>query len=79
MTVYESLQKERDNSLSYLRFDSTPYSGTELEQIYTKAYYDGLDVEPGRSFRLDGLTGDRRKAYIHGYFTGDYESLHADD
>ena len=72
MTTYQKLKEERDNSLSYLRYDPKPYNGTELEKIYDRAYYDGLDVKPGRSFPLEKLTGDKRKAYLHGYFTGDY-------
>lgn len=79
MTIYQELQKEKDNTLSYLRYDSTPYKCTELERIYDRAYYDGLDVKPGRSFPLEELAGDKRKAYLHGYFTGDYESLCDDD
>lgn len=79
MTIYQELQKEKDNTLSYLRYDPTPYKGTELEKIYDRAYYDGLDVKPGRSFPLEELAGEKRKAYLHGYFTGDYESMYADD
>ncbi len=78
-TTYQQLQHEKDPNLSYLRYNSAPYKGTELEIIYRKAYYDGLDVEPGRSFPLEKLTGAKRAAYLHGYFTGDYESLYADD
>lgn len=76
MTTYQKLQQEQDHTLSYLRYNDEPYRGTQLQEIYRKAYYDGLDVEPGRSFPLEELTGDRRKAYLHGYFTGDYEALY---
>lgn len=79
MTTYQKLLLEKDNSLSYLRYTPDPYAGTELEKIYAEAYYDGLDVKPGRSFPLEKLTGDKRKAYLHGYFTGDYEALNDDD
>lgn len=78
-TTYQKLQKEKDPNLSYLRYNSAPYKGTELENIYCKAYYDGLDCKPGRSFPLETLSGVKRKAYLHGYFTGDYESLNDDD
>lgn len=79
MTTYQKLQQEKDSSLSYLRYDSTPYKETELEKIYDKAYFDGIDGCPGRSFSLEELTGDKRKAYVHGFFTGDDEAQNADD
>lgn len=79
-TTYQKLLKEKDHTLSYSRYNSSPYKGNpELEKVYKMAYYDGLDVKPGRSFSLEQLTDDSRKAYIHGFFTGDTESMYADD
>lgn len=73
--AYLELARKMDPHKSHLRFDSTPYKGDEeLLNLYKKGYSNGLDGAPTREVSLANLTPKGEEAYIHGFFTGDYEA-----
>ena len=74
MASYKELLKVKDPTLSYTRYDSFQYRINGLEEYYRKGYWDGLGVCPCERVNLENLTDSQRKAYVHGFFTGDYEA-----
>ena len=78
--VYQALKKEWLQQGGYDRNRETMDS--PLNKIYWKAYFNGLD---GPSYinceflNSDSTTAEERKAYIAGYFFGDYEAWECDD
>lgn len=79
MTLYQRLKQEfeeRKPVPSIIGYDTSLYKGNpELERIYESGYWDGLDSETGRNYPGDSATDEKRKAYMHGLFTGSEELL----
>ncbi len=78
--TYADLLEKRDPTKSYLGFNSAPYKDNDrLLKLYEKGYFNGLDCAPIRGISFEDLTPDEQAAYIHGFFSGDYEAHECDD
>lgn len=81
--VYENLKKDFQEIVPeplITRYDSSPYKDNEEQKnAYQSGYFDGLDAEMGRSYPGASAPAELRKAYAHGFFTGDDEFWNADD
>lgn len=45
--------------------------GSKEQQMYIKGHADGLEAIPGKSVFFLELSGSIRKAYVHGFRTGE--------
>lgn len=64
--------EELEKRMQCDEFDPSFYSdGSEEQQMYIKGHNDGLESIPGKSVFFLELSGSIRKAYAHGFRTGE--------
>ncbi len=78
MNLYQKLKEEFETMTPVPSiaggYDSRMYEGNEeLTEMYEAGYWDGLDGETGRRYPGDSALKEKRKAYMHGLFTGSDE------
>lgn len=69
--------EELEKRMQCDKFDPNFYlEGSEEQQMYIKGHEDGLKAIPGKSVFFLELSGSVRKAYAHGFRTGENIKMH---
>lgn len=70
--------EELEKRMQCEEFDPKFYlEGSEAHKMYQTGYKDGLEAIPGKSVFFLELSGEIRKAYAHGFRTGENERINA--